>query len=144
MAERIVSASHIVLRVHVAVGGWAELLDEPAALRDLRLAAGIHRRREQLVVLLEDDERLLRQAVERPDIPLTCDVGAVYVPTPRNIYVSLGGFARRFLTVTDRFFGSWRRFPESWRQDGENGEKMGKKRGKMGEKWPKKSGGKLT
>ena len=66
------------------------------------------------------------------------------VPTPGNINVNLGGFARRFSTVSDRFFGSWCRFPESWRQDGENGEKMGKKRGKMGEKWPKKSGGKLT
>ena len=66
------------------------------------------------------------------------------VPAPVNIYVNLGGLARRFSTVTDRFSGSWCRFPESWGQDGENGEKTGKKRGKMGEKWPKKSGGKLT
>eukprot|EP01045_Picozoa_sp_COSAG04_P023061 COSAG04_NODE_2686_length_3739_cov_3.724176_5_plen_301_part_00 len=66
------------------------------------------------------------------------------VPTPGNINVNLGGFARRFSTVTDRFSGSWCRFPESWGSDGENGEKMGKKRGKMGEEWPKKSGGKLT
>ena len=66
------------------------------------------------------------------------------VPTPGNIYVNLGVFARRFSTVTDRFSGSWCRFPESWGQDGGNGEKTGKKREKMGEKWPKKSGGKLT
>ena len=66
------------------------------------------------------------------------------VPTPGNINVNLGFFARRFPTVLDRFSGSWCRFPESWRQDGENGEKTGKKRAKMGEKWPKKSGGKLT
>ena len=66
------------------------------------------------------------------------------VPTPANVNVNLGGLARRFSTVSDRFSGSWCRFPESWGQDGENGEKTGKKRAKMGEKWPKKSGGKLT
>ena len=47
------------------------------------------------------------------------------VPTPGNINVNLGGFARRFSTVTDRFSGSWCRFPESCGQDGENGEKTG-------------------
>ena len=66
------------------------------------------------------------------------------LPAPRNVYVNLGFFTRRFSTVTDRFSGSWCRFPESWGQDGENGERMGKKRAKMGEKWPKKSGGELT
>ena len=67
--------------------------------------------------------------------------GIAEVPTPGNINVNLGVFARRFSTVSDRFSGSWCRFPESWGQDGENGEKTGKKRAKMGEKWSKKSGG---
>ena len=62
------------------------------------------------------------------------------VPAPGNIYVNLGGFARRFSTVTGRFSGSWCRFPESWGQDGGNGENTGKKREKMGEKWPKRVG----
>ena len=51
------------------------------------------------------------------------------VPTPRNIYVNLGFFTRRFSTVTDRFSGSWCRFPESWARWGErrkNGEKTSK------------------
>ena len=80
-------------------------------------------------------ELLARYGLHRPGLR---------VPAPRNINVNLGGFARRFSTVSDRFSGSWCRFPESWGQDGENGEKTAKERAKMGEKWPKKSGGKLT
>ena len=92
------------------------------------------RQEQPVAFVLRVRNHLLHAQPERPAV----------VPAPVNIYVNLGGLARRFSTVTDRFSGSWCRFPESWRQDGENGEKTGKKRARMGEKWPKKSGGKLT
>ena len=40
--------------------------------------------------------------------PLLRQHKGLAVPTPGNINVNLGGFPRRFSTVTDRFFGSWR------------------------------------
>ena len=86
--------------------------------------------------------------IQKGGVDPTQVVGDMHVndggPTPGNIYVNLGVFARRCSTVADRFSGSWCRFPESCGSDGGNGEKTWKKRGKMGEKLPKKSGGKLT